>query len=115
VLHRDLKSPNLLVDSNWTVKLCDFGLSRFANDGASATLQKVRGTYTHSPPEVFHGQSYTPKSDIYSLGVIFWELVNRCLKGRYEAPFSEYAKLKFDFQILLQASGRVFAVVVFAS
>jgi serine/threonine protein kinase len=44
-----------------------------------------------SAPEVYFGEQYTPKADIYSLGIILWELVTRLLTGTYERPYSEYS------------------------
>ncbi|CAA3029227.1 serine threonine- kinase CTR1 [Olea europaea subsp. europaea] len=74
ILHWDLKSPNLLVDKNWTVKVCDFGLSRFkANTFISS--KSVAGTPEWMAPEFLRGEPSNEKSDIYSFGVIIWELV----------------------------------------
>ncbi|KAL9667900.1 hypothetical protein QQ045_002269 [Rhodiola kirilowii] len=74
IVHWDLKSPNLLVDKNWTVKVCDFGLSRFkANTFISA--KSVAGTPEWMAPEFLRGEPTNEKSDVYSFGVILWELV----------------------------------------
>ncbi|CAK9170420.1 unnamed protein product [Ilex paraguariensis] len=74
VVHWDLKSPNLLVDKNWTVKVCDFGLSRFkANTFMSS--KSVAGTPEWMAPEFLRGEPSNEKSDVYSFGVILWELV----------------------------------------
>ncbi|XP_044475745.1 serine/threonine-protein kinase CTR1-like [Mangifera indica] len=74
ILHWDLKSPNLLVDKNWTMKVCDFGLSRFkANSFISS--KSVAGTPEWMAPEFLRGEPSNEKSDVYSFGVILWELV----------------------------------------
>lgn len=74
IVHWDLKSPNLLVDKNWTTKVCDFGLSRFkANTFISS--KSVAGTPEWMAPEFLRGEPSNEKSDVYSFGVILWELV----------------------------------------
>ncbi|XAR62072.1 Non-specific serine/threonine protein kinase [Bertholletia excelsa] len=74
IVHWDLKSPNLLVDKNWTVKVCDFGLSRFkANTFISS--KSVAGTPEWMAPEFLRGEPSNETSDVYSFGVILWELV----------------------------------------
>ncbi|KAI9097644.1 hypothetical protein K1719_025415 [Acacia pycnantha] len=74
VLHWDLKSPNLLVDKNWTVKVCDFGLSRFKAE-TFISSKSVAGTPEWMAPEFLRGEPSNEKSDVYSFGVILWELV----------------------------------------
>ncbi|KAJ7553595.1 hypothetical protein O6H91_06G104600 [Diphasiastrum complanatum] len=74
IVHRDLKSPNLLVDKNWTVKVADFGLSRLkANTYLSS--RSGAGTPEWMAPEVLRDEPSNEKSDVYSFGVILWELV----------------------------------------
>ncbi|KAK4751827.1 hypothetical protein SAY87_020625 [Trapa incisa] len=74
IVHWDLKSPNLLVDRNLTVKVCDFGLSRFkANTFISS--KSVAGTAEWMAPEFLRGEPSNEKSDVYSFGVILWELL----------------------------------------
>jgi len=106
IVHRDMKSLNLLVDENWTVKVSDFGTSRFTSGDKSnsSTLSKLRGTYAYCPPEVYFGKDFTPKSDIFSFGVILWEMAYRCLTGVYAQPFSEFTQIVFDFQIIIQSA-----------
>ncbi|XP_075104128.1 serine/threonine-protein kinase CTR1-like isoform X1 [Nicotiana tabacum] len=73
IVHRDLKSPNLLVDKKYTVKVCDFGLSRFkANTFLSS--KTAAGTPEWMAPEVLRDEPSNEKSDVYSFGVILWEL-----------------------------------------
>uniref|UniRef100_A0A6B2L2B0 Protein kinase domain-containing protein n=1 Tax=Arcella intermedia TaxID=1963864 RepID=A0A6B2L2B0_9EUKA len=71
IIHRDLKTQNLLVDKFWRVKLCDFGLSRFKS---SETMSRL-GTLQYSAPEILRGEKYTEKADIYSFGIITWEII----------------------------------------
>ncbi|KAK8673657.1 hypothetical protein V6N13_111976 [Hibiscus sabdariffa] len=82
IVHRDLKSANCLVNKHWTVKICDFGLSRIMNsrpmkDSASA------GTPEWMAPELIRNEPFSEKCDIFSLGVIMWELstLNRPWEG----------------------------------
>ncbi|CAI9780200.1 unnamed protein product [Fraxinus pennsylvanica] len=73
IVHRDLKSPNLLVDRKYTVKVCDFGLSRLkANTFLSS--KTAAGTPEWMAPEVLRDEPSNEKSDVYSFGVILWEL-----------------------------------------
>ncbi|KAL3351187.1 hypothetical protein AABB24_019674 [Solanum stoloniferum] len=73
IVHRDLKSSNLLVDKNWTVKVGDFGLSRLKHETYLAT-RTGKGTPQWMAPEVLRNEPSDEKSDVYSFGVILWEL-----------------------------------------
>jgi len=65
---------------------------------------KMRGTFAYCAPEVYFGEQFSTKSDVYSLGIVFWELVTRCIMGHYERPFAEFKNLQFDFQIIIQTA-----------
>ncbi|KAF0894032.1 hypothetical protein E2562_033912 [Oryza meyeriana var. granulata] len=74
IVHWDLKTPNMLVDKNWSVKVGDFGLSRFkANTFISS--KSVAGTPEWMAPEFLRGEPSNEKCDVYSFGVILWELM----------------------------------------
>ncbi|XP_042386948.1 serine/threonine-protein kinase EDR1-like isoform X1 [Zingiber officinale] len=73
IVHRDLKSPNLLVNENWTVKVCDFGLSRLKHS-TFLSSKSTAGTPEWMAPEVLRNENSNEKSDVYSFGVILWEL-----------------------------------------
>lgn len=75
IVHRDLKSHNLLVDENYKVKVCDFGLSTIVEQ-ASRTMTAC-GTPCWTAPEVLRNQRYTEKADVYSFGVVLWECATR--------------------------------------
>ena len=76
IVHRDLKSPNLLVDRHWVVKVCDFGLSRMKNHTFLSSKSNA-GTPEWMAPEVLRNEPSDEKSDVFSYGVIFWELLTR--------------------------------------
>lgn len=73
IVHRDLKSPNLLVDKNWVVKVCDFGLSRLKHH-TFLSSKSTAGTPEWMAPEVLRNEPSNEKCDVYSFGVILWEL-----------------------------------------
>jgi len=104
ILHRDLKSLNLLVTQEWHIKLADFGLSRFATAENMETMKQMRGTYQYLDPEVYNGGTFTAASDVYSMGIIFWEIMIRVMTGNYHQPYAEYKNLQFDFQIIIQSA-----------
>ncbi len=73
MIHRDLKPDNLLISSNGTIKIGDFGLSKdFENSKQYASSQV--GTYCYMSPEIIENGKYDFKSDIWALGVILYEL-----------------------------------------
>ncbi|KAI3975407.1 hypothetical protein MKX01_004494 [Papaver californicum] len=73
IVHRDLKSPNLLVDKNWVVKVADFGLSRLKHH-TYLSSKSTAGTPEWMAPEVLRNEPSNEKCDVYSFGVILWEL-----------------------------------------
>ena len=75
IIHRDIKSGNLLVASDLHVKICDFGISRHVN--TMNTMTTSLGTVPWTAPEMLRGERYTKKVDCYSFGVCVWELVTR--------------------------------------
>jgi hypothetical protein len=75
VLHRDLKSANVLLDESYIPKVCDFGLSRLNNEENSMTGNC--GTVQWMAPEILANQKYAEPADVYSYGIILWELLTR--------------------------------------
>ncbi|RZC89067.1 hypothetical protein C5167_030761 [Papaver somniferum] len=76
IVHRDLKSSNLLVDKNWNVKVGDFGLSRLKH-ATYLTTKTGKGTPQWMAPEVIRNEPSDEKSDVYSSGVVLWELATQ--------------------------------------
>ncbi|KAE8959054.1 hypothetical protein PR002_g30665 [Phytophthora rubi] len=75
VIHRALKSKNILVDSKYRAKLSDFGISR--KRSVEETMTAGVGTIYWTAPEVLMGKKYTEKADIYSFGIVMSEM-NMC-------------------------------------
>ena len=92
VLHRDLKSANILLDESYTPKVCDFGLSRLKAKDRSMTGNC--GTVQWMAPEVLANQSYNEKADVYSYGIILWELLTR------ECPYEDMSAIQCALAVL---------------
>jgi eukaryotic-like serine/threonine-protein kinase len=75
VVHRDVKPANILITPDGTAKLTDFGISRLVNTAPLTQTGQILGTAQYLSPEQAMGQSATPSSDIYALGVIGHEML----------------------------------------
>ncbi|KAI0234971.1 Mitogen-activated protein kinase kinase kinase 20 [Lamellibrachia satsuma] len=78
VIHRDLKSKNVVITTDWLCKICDFGASRFCG---STTKMSLAGTLPWMAPEVIQSLPVSERCDVWSYGVMLWELLT------HEVPF----------------------------
>lgn len=94
VLHRDLKSTNILISSDGSARIVDFGLSCFSARGMDLTAET--GTYRWMAPEVIRHEPYSEAADVYSYGIVLWELVSR------QQPFSGLTPIQAAFAVARQ-------------
>ena len=76
VVHRDLKSHNILMGDNYQVKLCDFGLTRYKSDLNKGSMQ-YSGTPAYMALELFQKKGYNETVDVFAFGTLLWELASR--------------------------------------
>ena len=96
IIHRDLKSLNVLLNSDFHVYVADVGSARL---NATSDLMTLNiGTPIYMAPEVFFTQQYTPKIDVYSFGVLLFEVITETL------PFAEYKS--FEIPMLVKKGTR---------
>jgi len=75
IIHRDLKPENILIDSNLNVKIADFGLALSEDEVQVTQKESIVGTPSYMSPEQIRGEELTPSSDIFSLGIILFEML----------------------------------------
>jgi len=77
VIHRDIKPANIVKLPNGVIKLADFGIARILTDATISRTGTVVGTPNYMSPEQVKGEEITPRSDLFSLGVVLYELLTR--------------------------------------
>jgi aurora kinase len=74
IMHRDIKPENLLLDSDFNIKLCDFGWSCYTD--SKDVRKSVCGTYDYMAPEIVTIREHSFKADLWSLGIVLYELLH---------------------------------------
>ncbi|XP_042013838.1 probable serine/threonine-protein kinase At1g01540 [Salvia splendens] len=89
VVHRDIKSSNILLDHQWYPKLSDFGLAKLLNSESSYVTTRVMGTFGYVAPEYACTGMLNEKSDIYSFGILIMEVITGRTPVDYNRPQGE--------------------------
>ena len=95
IVHRDLNSNNVLIDKKGNAKVCDFGLAQVRKTQTART-SKGRGTTSYTAPEVIKCSPWNERADVFSFGVLLWELTH------LTRPWEGFA----DYQVMYQVAER---------
>lgn len=109
IIHRDVKTTNILLDADYTAKVSDFGASRLAPMDEAQLSTVVQGTWGYLDPEYLHTNQLTDKSDVYSFGVILVELLTSMKALCFDRPEEERSLAMFFLSSM--KGGKLFEVV----
>ncbi|MBF0199171.1 MAG: SUMF1/EgtB/PvdO family nonheme iron enzyme, partial [Planctomycetes bacterium] len=97
IIHRDLKPSNIIINKKGEVKILDFGISlSLSNDTRMTVPGTILGTLAYLAPEVVNGQDASMSSDIYALGIVFYELLTGKRPFSAETPFKTLENIRKD-------------------
>ncbi|XP_024522976.1 proline-rich receptor-like protein kinase PERK8 isoform X2 [Selaginella moellendorffii] len=103
IIHRDIKSSNILLDSNFEAQVADFGLAKLASDAHTHVTTRVMGTFGYLAPEYASSGKLTDKSDVYSFGVVLLELITGRKPVDTSQPLGEESLVEWSRPLINQA------------
>ncbi|GMP46698.1 hypothetical protein CsSME_00014749 [Camellia sinensis var. sinensis] len=109
IIHRDVKSTNILLDDNYTAKVSDFGASRLVPLDQDQLATVVQGTLGYLDPEYMLTNQLTKKSDVYSFGVVLVELITGKKVLSFDKPENERSLARYFLSCM--KNDRLFQVI----
>ncbi|KAL3631295.1 Proline-rich receptor-like protein kinase perk9 [Castilleja foliolosa] len=103
IIHRDIKSSNILLDSNFEARVSDFGLAKLAMDANTHVTTRVMGTFGYMAPEYASSGKLTDKSDVFSFGVVLLELITGRKPVDSSQPLGEESLVEWARPLLSHA------------
>ncbi|KAF5940258.1 hypothetical protein HYC85_021425 [Camellia sinensis] len=103
IIHRDIKSANILLDNNFEARVSDFGLAKLALDANTHITTRVIGTFGYMAPEYASSGKLTEKSDVFSFGVVLLELITGRKSVDPSQPLGEESLVEWARPLLSQA------------
>ena len=88
IIHRDIKPANIMINAQNVVKMTDFGIARVNHDQKLTATDQFMGTPGYLSPEICLGEEVTPRSDIFSLGVVFYEMLAGTAPFEAKSPYA---------------------------